>query len=73
MVSGLKHDLKAGEVEMPMALIFTAGPTVPSDGTSGYPKGSLFVSINGTASHTLYLNDGVAGSCTFRRVMTAYP
>lgn len=71
--TGLTHKLRSNDVEMPYGIVFTAGTTVPSDGVAGYPKGSMFIATSGTASHTLYLNDGFINSCTFHRVMTASP
>lgn len=68
---GLRHRLKSGEVEMPYGLVFTAGTTVPTDGDGGYPTGSMWIATAGTASHTLYINEGSDSSCDFNRTLTA--
>ena len=70
MASGLKHSLKAGAVEMPEGIIFTAGTAVPTDGDSGYKIGSMYIDVAGSASSTLYINEGTATSCDFNAVMT---
>lgn len=45
--------------------IYVRGATVPTDGTSGYAKGCIFIQTDGGAGTTWYLNEGTYASCDF--------
>ena len=47
-----------------------SGDTVPTDASSGYPIGSIFVQTDGVAGTCLYVNEGTATSCDFNAVVT---
>ena len=66
----LKHTLKSGNPEMPEGVMIYAASTAIADGTAGYDVGSIFINTAGTASHTLYVNEGSVTSSDFNRVMT---
>lgn len=47
-----------------------SGDTVPSDASSGYPIGSIFVQTDGGVGTCLYVNEGTATSCDFNACAT---
>lgn len=69
-ISQLKHSLKSGTPEMPEGVMIYAASTAISDGTVGYPIGAIFINTAGTASHTLYINEGTKASSDFNHVLT---
>jgi hypothetical protein len=61
-VSGVPYDAK----------IYARGAAVPSDASTGYAKGCLFVQEDATnQSNLLYANIGTAASCNFNLVTIA--
>jgi len=46
------------------------GTTVPTDTTSGYAIGCIFVHTDGGAGTALYVNEGSATSCDFNPIVT---
>ena len=53
-------------------IMIAYGTTKPTDGTSGYEIGCLFIHTDGSATGTLYVNEGSETSCDFNAVTTAY-
>lgn len=51
--------------------IVAAGDTAPTDGTSGYGEGCLFLKNAGTTNAQLYVNIGTGDSCNFDAVSTS--
>ena len=66
----LKASLKSGNVPLPNGIRTDAGNTVPTDGTVGYPKGSLFFHLDGATGSTLYINEGTVATANFNAVDT---
>lgn len=46
------------------------GITVPTDATTGYAKGCIFIHTDGSAGTMLYVNEGTGTSCNFDPVAT---
>ena len=46
-------------------LLFSSGPTVPTDATAGYRTGCIFQHTDGAANTALYINEGSVTSCDF--------
>jgi len=50
------------------------GTTVPTDATTGYAKGALFIDTDVATGLTgLYQNNGTNTSCVFQKVNSAAP
>lgn len=45
--------------------VFAEGTTVPTDGTSGYAPGCLFLDVDAAAGANLFVNNGTTTSCLF--------
>ncbi|NCC99856.1 MAG: hypothetical protein EOL95_09200 [Bacteroidia bacterium] len=53
-------------------ILFATGTTVPTDATTGYAKGCLFIDTDvATGTGSLYLNKGVNTACVFTLVTQA--
>lgn len=52
-------------------LLFSAGPTVPTDGDAGYATGCLFQHTDGGDGTALYVNEGTVTSCDFNAITVA--
>lgn len=50
--------------------IFAEGTTVPTDATSGYAVGCIFVHNDGSDGGQLYVNEGSATSCDFNALQS---
>lgn len=48
--------------------IIATGTTVPTDSTSGYAPGCIFIHNDGGSADAVYINEGSASSCDFNRV-----
>lgn len=70
MPAQLKHTLKSGSPGMPEGVRIDAGDTVPTNGVSGFPKGSLFIKTDGGVGTTIYINEGSISSCNFNAIDT---
>lgn len=46
--------------------LLAVGATVPSDGTSGFSPGCIFIDQDGAAGAQLYINRGTGASCSFK-------
>jgi hypothetical protein len=46
-------------------ILMARGLTVPTDGTSGYAKGCIFIDTNAIAGSVFYVNEGTKSSCDF--------
>lgn len=55
----------------PQVGIIAHGTTVPTDATSGYGTGCLFLHTDGSAGTAVYVNEGSATSCDFNALGTA--
>lgn len=53
--------------------VIAHGSTVPSDGTSGYSAGCVFVKSGGTGNKVIYVNNGTSASCAFKPVPSVGP
>lgn len=51
-------------------ILFAKGTTVPTDGTTGFAKGCLFIKTDATGAG-LYVNNGTPTSCLFKLVTTS--
>lgn len=45
--------------------LMARGTTVPTDGTTGYAKGCIFIDTNASAGSVFYVNEGTKDSCDF--------
>jgi len=52
--------------------LFAAGTTVPADATTGYAPGCIFLDTDASAGAQLWINQGTAASCLFRRLDAGY-
>ena len=50
-------------------ILIAYGNTVPTDATSGYAIGCLFLHTDGGDATALYVNEGTASSCNFNAVI----
>lgn len=55
----------------PPGFLFVSGPTVPSDGASGYAIGCLFQHTDGANGTSVYVNEGTLASADFNAVTVA--
>jgi hypothetical protein len=61
-----KTSLTAGVQEkIDGEITFVRGDTVPSDASTGYAKGCMFIKTDGGAGSTLYINEGTSSSSDF--------
>jgi len=49
-------------------ILIAYGNTVPSDETSGYAIGCIFIHTDGGDGTALYVNEGTASSCNFNAI-----
>lgn len=60
-------DSKGTMLEKPgVGILFSSGTTVPTDATTGFSPGCIFIHSDGTANTTIYINEGTATSCAFK-------
>lgn len=52
-------------------ILIAYGNTVPTDATSGYAIGCLFMHTDGGDGTALYVNEGTAASCDFNAITVA--
>lgn len=55
---------------VPEGISHARGPSVPSDGATGYINGCIFQHMDGAAGATLYVNEGTETSADFNLVLT---
>jgi hypothetical protein len=64
-VQGYAHP-KGAIVEKPgVGILFAAGTTVPTDGTTGFAPGCVFIDENAAQGSQFFINEGSATSCDF--------
>lgn len=51
-----------------VGLLFSSGPTVPTDGTVGYQTGCIFQHTDGGDGTSVYVNEGSVTSCDFNTI-----
>lgn len=51
-------------------ILLAKGTTVPTDGTTNYAPGALFIHVDGSAGDTVYINNGSSTSSTFAAIPT---
>ena len=49
-----------------VGILVANGTTPPTNATTGYAPGCIFIHEDGSANGTLYINDGTATSCAFK-------
>ena len=60
-------DSKGTIVEKPgVGILFASGTTVPTDATTGFAPGCIFIDTDAAANSTVYINEGTATSCAFK-------
>lgn len=52
-------------------ILIAYGNTVPTDETSGYAIGCIFIHTDGGDATALYVNEGTASSCDFNAITVA--
>jgi len=52
-------------------IMMAYGTSVPTDATSGYAVGCIFVHTDGGNDTALYVNEGTAASCDFNAIQGA--
>lgn len=52
-------------------ILIAYGNTVPTDATSGYAVGCIFIHTDGGDATALYVNEGTASSCNFNAITVA--
>jgi len=51
-------------------IVLAYGTTVPTDATTGYAEGCIFIHVDGTTGTAVYINEGSDTSCDFNAVIT---
>jgi hypothetical protein len=53
-----------------VGFLFASGTTKPTNGTSGYASGCIYLATSGSAGARMYVNEGSVTSCAFELVKT---